>query len=131
MNDCYRHLSAEARAAIMMMRATHSIRAIAIHLGHLPSTVSLETARYTVVPHKGYDADLAGYGARLMRHKLHPDGELFEEVVYLLCYWSPEQIARTHDAHVSQRSCRQASHEVTYSALYLMPRSSFKKELVA
>nr|WP_240894119.1 helix-turn-helix domain-containing protein [Halomonas alimentaria] len=102
MNHCYRHLSAEDRAAIMMMRATHSIRAIANHLGRAPSTVSREIARHTVNPKKGYDAGLAGYRARLTRHrprqrpKLHPDGELFEVVVHLLRkYWSPQQIART------------------------------------
>ncbi|MGQ7242988.1 helix-turn-helix domain-containing protein, partial [Salinicola sp. V024] len=55
MNHCYRHLSAEDRAAIMMMRATHSIRAIATHLGRAPSTVSREIARHTVDPIKGYD----------------------------------------------------------------------------
>lgn len=100
MNHCYRHLSAEDRAAIMMMRANHSIRAIAHHLGRAPSTVSREIARHSI---NGYDASLAGYRARLTRHrprrrpKLHPDGELFKVVVHLLRkYWSPQQIARTH-----------------------------------
>ncbi len=110
MTYCYSHLTAEDRAAIMMMRATHSIRAIAAHLGRAPSTVSRELARHSVDLIKGYDASLAGYRARLTRHrprrrpKLHPDGELFEVVVYLLRkYWSPEQIARTLKTHVSQR----------------------------
>nr|WP_268874679.1 helix-turn-helix domain-containing protein [Halomonas massiliensis] len=86
MTHSYRHLSAEDRAAIMMMRATHSIRAIATHLGQVPSTVSQELARHTAAPIKGYDASLAGYRARLARHwprhrpKLHPYGELFEVV---------------------------------------------------
>nr|WP_306766917.1 helix-turn-helix domain-containing protein [Halomonas marinisediminis] len=38
----YRHLTAEDRAVIMMMRVTYSIWAIASHLGHAPSTVSRE-----------------------------------------------------------------------------------------
>ena len=86
----------------MMMRNTHSIRAIATHLGRAPSTVSREIARHSVDPIKGYDASLAGYRARLTRHrprrrpKLHPEEELFEVVVYLMRkYWSPQQIART------------------------------------
>ena len=138
MTHCYRHLSAEDRAAIMMMRATHSIRAIATHLGRAPSTVSQEIARHTVDPIKGYDASLAGYRARLTRHrprqrpKLHPDGELFEVVVYLLRkYWSPEQIARTLKRMSPNDSHRRVSHEAIYNALYVMPRGSLKKELIA
>ena len=134
----YRHLTAEDRAAIMMMRATHSIRAIASHLGRAPSTVSRELTRHTVSVAAGYDASLAGYRARLARHrprrrpKLHPDGELFELVVYLLRkYWSPQQIARTLKDMFPDDTQRQASHEAIYNALYVMPRGSLKKELIA
>lgn len=67
MTHNYRHLSAEDRATIMMMRATHSIRSIAAHLGRAPSTVSRELDRHTVALIKGYDASLAGYRARLPR----------------------------------------------------------------
>ncbi len=78
MNHYDRHLSAEARAAIMMIKATHSIRAIAHYLDCAPSAVSLEIARHSI---NGYDASLAGYLARLTRHrprrrrKLLPYGE--------------------------------------------------------
>lgn len=74
----------------MMMPATHSIRAIASHLSRAPSTVSRDLARHTVDPIMCYEASLAGYRDRLkrrrprQRRKLHPDGELFEVVVYLL-----------------------------------------------
>ena len=119
----------------MMMRATHSIRAIAHHLGRAPSTVSREIARHSI---NGYDASLAGYRARLTRHrprrrpKLHPDRELFEVVVHLLRkYWSPQQIARTLKRMSPNDSCRQVSHEAIYNALYVMPRGSLKKELIA
>ena len=102
MTYCYRHLTVEDRAAIMLMQASHSIRAIARHIGRAPSTVSRELARHAIRPNQRYDASLAGQRARLARHrsrrqpKLHPGGELFELVVYLLRkYWSPEQIART------------------------------------
>ena len=134
----YHHLSAEDRAAIMMMRASHSIRAIASHLGRSPSTVSREFRRHTVTPVKGYDASLAGYRARLARHrqrrlpKLHPDGELFELVVYLLRkYWSPEQISRTLKRMFPDHPDRQVSHESIYNALHVMPRGTLKKELIA
>lgn len=53
----------------MMMRATHSIRTLATHLGRAPSTVSREIARHMVDPLKGYAAGLAGYRARLTRHR--------------------------------------------------------------
>ena len=48
MTHCYRHLSAEDRAAIMLMRVHHSIRSIARQLGRAPSTISRELTRYTV-----------------------------------------------------------------------------------
>ncbi|MFG6139550.1 helix-turn-helix domain-containing protein [Halomonas sp. THAF12] len=54
MTHCYRHLSAEDRDVIMMMRA------IATHLGRVPSTVSRELAPHTVSRVNGYDASLAG-----------------------------------------------------------------------
>ncbi|NIC38257.1 IS30 family transposase [Halomonas desiderata] len=135
---CYRHLTAEDRAAIMMMRTTHSIRAIAAHLGRAPSTVSRELARHTVDASSGYDASLAGYRARLARHrprqqpKLHPDSELFDLVAYLLRqYWSPQQIASTLSLMFPDDSRHQVSHETIYNALYVMPRGSLKKELIA
>lgn len=136
MTHCNRHLSAEDRTAIMMMRATHSIRAIATFYG--PCTVSRELARHTVDPIKGYIASLAGYRARLTWHrphqrpKLRPDDELFEVVVYLLRkYWSPQQIARTLKRMSHHDSRRRVSHEAIYNALYVMPRGSLKKELIA
>lgn len=60
------------------------------------------------------------------------DGELFELVVYLLRkYWSPEQIARTLKRMFPDDTDRQVSHKVIYNALYVMPRGSLKKELIA
>lgn len=138
MTHCYHHLSAEDRATIMMMRATHSIRAIASHLGRAPSTVARELARHTVNIVNGYDASLAGHRARLMRHrsrrplKLHPAGELFDFVVYMLRrHWSPQQIARTLKRMNPNDPDRQISHESIYTALYVMPRGTLKKELIA
>ena len=50
MTHCYYHLSDEDRAAIMLMRASHSIRTIARQLVRAPSTISRELARHTVRP---------------------------------------------------------------------------------
>lgn len=133
----YRHLAAEDRAAIMMMRATHSIRAIASNLDRAPSTVSRELTRHTVSVAAGYDASLARYRARLTRHrprrgpKLHPDGELFELVTYLLRkYWSLQQVARTLKGMFPDDAQRQASHEAIYNALYVMPAAASRKDLL-
>ncbi len=122
----------------MLMRAHHSIRAIAQQLGRSPSIISRELARHTVRPDKPYDASLTGHRARLSRHrprrrsKLHLDGELFELVVYLLRkYWSPQQIASTLKAMSPDDADRRVSHEAIYNALYVMPRGSLKKELIA
>lgn len=138
MTHCYRHLSAEERAAIMLMRDHQSIRAIARQLGRAPSTLSRELARHTVRPDMAYDTGLAGYRARLTRcrtrrcPKLTLDEELFELVVYLLRkYWSPEQIARTLKRMLPDNMGRHILHEAIYNALYLMPRGSLKKELMA
>jgi IS30 family transposase len=66
------------------------------------------------------------------RPKLHLDSELFELVVYLLRkYWSPQQIARTLKRMFPDDTDRQPSHEAIYNALYVMPRGSLKKELIA
>ncbi|BBI50696.1 hypothetical protein HORIV_31170 [Vreelandella olivaria] len=122
----------------MLMQGHLSIRAIACQLGRGPRTISRELVRHTVRPDRAYDASLAGYRARLTRcrprrsPKLPLDGELFELVAYLLRkYWSPEQIARTLKRMFPDNTDRQVSHEAIYNALYLMPRGSLKKELIA
>ena len=122
----------------MLMQGHHSIRSIARQLDRAPSTISRELTRHTIRPDIAYDASLAGYRARLTRcrprrcPKLHLDGELFELVVYLLRkYWPPEQIARTLKRMFPDNTDRHVSHETIYNALYLMPRGSLKKELIA
>ncbi|WKD30503.1 helix-turn-helix domain-containing protein (plasmid) [Halomonas sp. KG2] len=63
MTHCYRHLSAEDRAAIMLMQGHHSIRAIARQLDRAHNTISRELTRHTVRSDIAYDASLAGYRA--------------------------------------------------------------------
>lgn len=138
MTHCYHHLCAEERAAIMLMQATHSVRSMAHHLGRSPSTISRELRRHTLVICRRYDASLAGHRARLTREKtrrrpkLCPDGELFEFVLHRLRrHWSPQQIDRTLKRMNPDDPNRQISHESIYNALYVMPRGSLKKELIA
>lgn len=53
-------------------------------------------------------------------------------MAYLLRkYRSPQQIARTLKGMFPDDAQRQASHEVICNALYVMPRGSLKKELIA
>ncbi|MDW7748905.1 helix-turn-helix domain-containing protein [Halomonas sp.] len=59
---CYSHLTAETRLATMMMQATHSVRAIATHLGRASRTVSRGMARHTAAPSRG--ATMAAWRTR-------------------------------------------------------------------
>lgn len=120
----------------MLMQTRHSIRAIARHIGRASRTVSRELARHVAKSDQRYDARLAGQRARLARHrprrppKLHPGGELFSLMVYLLRkYWSPQQIARTLRGMFPDCFSRQVSLEAIYNALYVMPRGTLKNEL--
>ncbi|MEQ5768286.1 IS30 family transposase [Halomonas sp. H33-56] len=138
MTHCYHHLTAEERATIMLMREGHSIRSIAKFLGRAASTISRELARHAVPSHAGYDASLSGFRATLTRHrarrqsKLRLGTPLFDLVTYLLRkYWSPRQIAITLKRMYPNDPTRQVSHEAIYNALYVMPRGSLKKELIA
>lgn len=122
----------------MLMQPTHSIRAMARYLGRAPSTVSRELRRHTVTTDGRYEASLAGHRARLTRHrprrppKLHPDGELFEFMTHMLRqHWSPQQIDRTLERMNPDDPHRRISHESIYNALYVMPRGTLKKELIA
>lgn len=134
MTHCDCHLTAEERAAIMLIRGAYSIRAIAQHLGRAVSIISRELARHTVPTQPGYDASLAGFRATLSRRlprrqsKLRPETPLFDLVAYLLRqYWSPKQIALTLKRMYPDDATRQVSHESIYNALYVMPRSSLKR----
>lgn len=59
MTHCYRHLSAEDRAAIMLMGHHYSIRTVVHQLRRAPSAVSL--VRHTGRPDMAYDNSLIGY----------------------------------------------------------------------
>lgn len=135
MSKRYHHLTPEDRAAIQLMRRSYSIRSIARYLSRAPSTVCRELKRLGSHP---YDASLAARQARSNRHrprrqpKLHSGSELWDFVCHMLRRrWSPEQIAFTLKCMNPDNPDLQVSHESIYTALYVRPRGTLKKELLA
>lgn len=135
MNNCYHHLGPEDRAAIQLMRRSYSIRAIAKHLSRAPSTIARELNRHGK---EHYDASTAGRQARINHHfprhprKLVDGSELWEFTCHMLRQlWSPQQIAATLKRMNPDNPELQVSHESIYNALYLHPKGSLKKELLA
>lgn len=136
-NPQYRHLSAEDRAALMLMHGDgHSLRRIAARLGRAPSTLSRELLRGASGGR--YDATFSGErAARLRRRprrqaKLRPGTTAFAVVEHWLrAGWSPEQIAgrlkRMHPDDPAQR----VSHETIYNALYVLARGELRRALLA
>jgi transposase, IS30 family len=111
-------LTAEERAAIMMMKANNcSARQISLALRRAPSTITRELTRYAAWPDRPaqtanipsvYDARAAGLRARRERFKcskhskLATDTVLFGVIQYFLAQgWSTSQIAGTQ-AHVAR-----------------------------
>jgi transposase, IS30 family len=133
MGRCYRHLSAEERGALMVMRRSgQSIRRVAAALGRAPSTLSRELRRNGAAPadgsapsgrprtRPGYDAQRAGARARRLRHRPRRARKLARRSVlwarvcaHLRRGWSPEQIAGRLGG---------MSAETIYTAIYAMPR---------
>ena len=136
MENKYKHLSPEDRAAIMLMNTEgHSRRAIAARLQRSPSTISRELLRNG--QENGYCASAAGIRARKLRYvvrkrrKLLPESPLFGVVDYFLREgWSPEQISGTLKRVYSEQSTLTVSHETIYTALYVLPRGELRSELL-
>lgn len=134
----YEHLNAEERATIMMMKDQNaSVRTIARTLGRCCSTVSREVQRNTI-ENRVYNARRAGERARELRSiqrrwpKLSADSVLSDVVRYYLQEgWSPEQIAGTLKRVFADDSFKTVSYETIYNAIYVMPRSERRTELVS
>lgn len=137
MKKRYKHLNAEERATIMVMKGQNaSIRTIAPKLGRCCSTTSREVQRNTTES-RVYSARRAGERAReprsirSRRPKLSTNSALFDVVQhYLQEDWSPEQIADTL-RRVFADSSTTVSHETIYNAIYVMPRDELWTELIA
>ena len=148
MGKHYEQLTAEERAAIMMMKADNcSARQIALTLRRAPSTISRELARFAAWPDRPaavactptqYDARAAGLRARRARFKcrkrskLATDTVLFGVVQHFLAQaWSPSQIAGTLKLMWPDEPQRTVSHESIYTCIYAMPKGELRKDLIA
>ena len=132
-----KHLSAEERAMIMLMkRDGSSMHETARFLGRSISTISRELGR-DLGTESAYDATLAGEQAFQRRYlsrkalKLAVGGQLFEIVkANLKLKWSPEQIAGTLKRMNPDDLTQRVSHETIYHTLYAMPRGDLRRELI-
>lgn len=148
MGKHYEQLTAEERAAIMMMKASNcSARKIAQALRRSPSTITRELKRFAAWPDRpvspantpcGYDARAAGLRARRerfkcrKRSKLATDTLLFGVVHHFLREgWSPSQIAGTLKLMWPDEPQRSVSHETIYNCIYAMPKGELRKDLIA
>lgn len=149
MGQCYRHLSAEERGAIMVGRARgESARTIAALLGRSASTVVRELSRNghrqpadavrRGRPALAYDAVRAGQRARRLScrprrgRKLHPQSRLWCCVRRLLAKgFSPQQASCTLRRKHPDEPGWHVSHETIYTAIYAAPRGALRQGLVA
>ena len=148
MGKHYEQLTAEERAAIMMMKANNcSARKIAQALRRSPSTITRELNRFAGWPDRpvspanapcAYDARAAGSRARRerfkcrKRSKLATDTLLFGVVHHFLREgWSPSQIAGTLKLMWPDEPQRSVSHETIYNCIYAMPKGELRKDLIA
>jgi IS30 family transposase len=133
----YQRLSLMEREELSrMLAAGHSLRATAQALSRAPSTVSRELARHGTSP-VTYRAVAAHQRAQRWAH--HPrkprtlavHSRLRPAVFSLLAQrWSPEQIARGLPQRYPDEPTMRISHEAIYTYLYVLPRGTFKRELV-
>jgi IS30 family transposase len=149
MGQCYSHLSAEERGAIMAGKARgESARTIAAWLARSASTVVRELSRNghrepSATPPLGrppltYDAVRAGARARRLarrprrRRKLHGQSRLWCCVRRLLGKgFSPQQASCTLRRKHPDEPDWHVSHETIYTAIYAAPRGALRHGLVA
>ena len=148
MGKHYEQLTAEERAAIMMIKANScSARQIALTLRRAPSTITWELARFVAWPDRPaqtanapavYDARVAGSRARRerfkcrKRSKLATDTLLFGVVQHFLAQgWSPSQIAGTLKLMWPDEPQRTVSYETMYNCINAMPKGELRKDLIA
>ena len=148
MGKHYEQLTAEERAAIMMMTANNcSVRQIAMRLRRAPSTITRELARFPAWPDRSaavayppaqYDARAAGLRARRARFTCRKRSKvasytvLFGVVQHFLARgWSPSPIAGTLKLMWPDEPQRTVSHESIHNCIYAIPAGELRKDLVA
>ena len=133
----YRRVSLMEREELSrMLAAGSSLRAIGRALSRAPSTLSRELARHGTSP-VTYRAVTAHQRAQRWAHyprkprKLAIQPRLRTAVLTLLAQrWAPEQIARGLPQRYPDEPTMRVSHEAIYTYLYVLPRGTFKRELV-
>ena len=133
----YRRMSLIEREELSrMLAAGSSLRAIGQALSRAPSTLSRELARQHASS-VTYRAVSAHQRAQRWAHhprkprKLAVQPRLRTAVFSLLAQrWSPEQIARGLPQRYPHAPTMRISHETIYTYLYVLPRGTFKRELV-
>lgn len=133
----YRRLSLMEREELSrMLAAGYSLRATGQALNRAPSTLSRELARHHTSP-VTYRAVRAHHRAQRWAHQprkprtLAVQPRLRTAVFTLLAQrWSPEQIARGLPQRYPDEPTMRISHEAIYTYLYVLPRGTFKRELV-
>jgi len=148
MGKHYEQLTAEERAAIMMMKVNNcSARQISLTLRRAPSTITRELTRFAAWSDRPaqtanapavYDARAAGLRARSERFKCRKRSKLATDTVlfgvvhhFLLESWSPAQIAGTLKLMWPDEPQRTVSHETVYTCIYAMPKGELRKDLIA
>jgi IS30 family transposase len=136
-STCYRHLSMEEREDLMRgLILGLSLRVIARNLKRSPGTISRELARNARSP-ADYRATKAFTKAQARARKPRRPRKLLQSALWkvvlerLLTRWSPEQIAARLKMDYPNDESMHVSHETIYATLYLMPRGSLRKELLA
>lgn len=135
----YRRLSFFEREEISRGLARGlSLRSIAVSLGRSPSTVSREVGHLRRRK-RGYRAGAAqarsmrsAAGRRQGQRKLGSHSKLLNYVyAKLRLKWSPEQIVMNIRKEYPDDESMRISHETIYSHIYVLPRGSLRKELIA
>ena len=135
----YKRLTLIEREEISRCIASgHSIRRIARSIHRVPSTISREIFRYGAPERKYYRAIFGQQHSNAMRHKLRKNRKLdtnrrLRRVVlyYLKQNWSPEQIAKRLIMLYPADMTMRVSHETIYSYVYVLPRKTLKKNIIA
>jgi len=115
-----------------------SLRAIAYSLNRAPSSISREIRQSKVIEIKYYRAIFAQQQSNKTRHKLRKNRKLVNNALlrkfvlsHLAKNWSPEQIAKRLILLYPNDMDMRISHQTIYSYVYVLPRGTLKRQLVA
>ena len=135
----YQRLTIIEREEISRQVASgYSLRKIARSLCRTPSTISREIRQSGVADQRYYRAIFAQQQSNKMRHKLRNNRKLANNTLlrkfvlsHLRKNWSPEQIAKRLILLYPNDMTMRISHETIYSYLYVLPRGTFRRQLIA